>query len=104
MSIENLEAIASAAPLIPVLPQANFPAASAPVSGNFGNMVTQGLESVNQQLQASQVDLQQLAVGNVENLHQIMIRMEESRLSFQLMMQVRNRLLEAYQDVMRMQV
>lgn len=52
----------------------------------------------------SQTDLQQLAVGDVQNLHQIMIRMEETRLSFQLVMQVRNRMLEAYQDVMKMQV
>lgn len=74
------------------------------MQGGFGDLVTQGLKQVNQQLMSSQTDLQQLAVGNVENLHQIMIRLEESRLSFQLVMQVRNRLLEAYQDVMKMQV
>lgn len=67
-------------------------------------MVTQGLQQVNGQLLASQTDLQQLSVGNVQNLHQVMIRLEESRLAFQLTMQVRNRLLESYQDVMRMQV
>jgi flagellar hook-basal body complex protein FliE len=33
-----------------------------------------------------------------------MIRLEETKLAFQLMVQVRNRLLEAYQDVMRMQI
>jgi flagellar hook-basal body complex protein FliE len=70
----------------------------------FGQLVSQGLEQVNQQLLTGQMDLQQLALGNSENLHQIMIRMEESRLTFQLAMQVRNRLLEAYQDVMKMQV
>jgi flagellar hook-basal body complex protein FliE len=72
--------------------------------GQFGEMVTQGLASINEQLLASQVDLQQLATGEVQNLHQVMIRLEESRLAFQLMMQVRGRLLEAYQDVMKMQV
>jgi len=70
----------------------------------FGAMVSQGLEAVNRDLVASQVDLQQLATGNAQNLHEMMIRLEESRLSFQLLMQVRGRLLEAYQDVMRMQV
>jgi flagellar hook-basal body complex protein FliE len=83
-------------------------AAAAGASGasgpGFSNMVTQGLEQVNGQLLASQADLQQLSVGNVQNLHQVMIRLEESRLAFQLTMQVRNRLLESYQDVMRMQV
>jgi flagellar hook-basal body complex protein FliE len=33
-----------------------------------------------------------------------MVNLEESRLSFQLMMQVRSRCCEAYQDVMRMQI
>lgn len=72
--------------------------------GNFGELFSRGLSQVNEQLRASQVDLQQLATGEVQNLHQVMIRLEESRLSFQLMMQVRGRLLEAYQDIMKMQV
>jgi flagellar hook-basal body complex protein FliE len=75
-----------------------------PTSGAFGRMVQEGVGEVNRQLLASQADLQQLALGNAQNLHQIMIRLEESRLSFQLLLQVRNRLLEAYQDVMKMQV
>ena len=81
--------------------------ASLPVAapaGQFGDMVNQGLAGVNQQLLVSQTDLQQLAAGDVQNLHQVMIRLEESRLSFQLLLQVRNRLLEAYQDVMKRQV
>jgi len=71
---------------------------------SFGQMVSQGLQQVNSQLLTGQTDLQQLALGEAQNLHQIMIRLEESRLSFQLLMQVRNRLLESYQDVMKMQV
>ncbi|HJV47716.1 MAG TPA: flagellar hook-basal body complex protein FliE [Geothrix sp.] len=89
----------------------NLTGAMAPVGApqvagapSFGEMVSQGIESVNQELVASQTDLQGLATGNVQNLHQVMIRLEESRLSFQLFMQVRNRLLEAYQDIMKMQV
>ncbi|MFZ6721397.1 flagellar hook-basal body complex protein FliE [Undibacterium sp. Ji49W] len=71
---------------------------------SFSNMVSQGLQQVNEQLQTSQMDLQALATGDVQNLHQVMIRMEESRLSFQLLLQVRNRLLESYQDIMKMQI
>lgn len=71
---------------------------------DFGQLVRSGLAEVNGQLLTSQTDMQRLAVGEVQNLHHLMIRLEESRLSFQLMLQVRNRLLEAYQDVMRMQV
>ena len=98
------------APIAPIQEPALAPLAPPPAldgsapAGSFGNLVSEGLRQVGQQLQTSQVDLQRLATGDVENLHQIMIRMEETRLSFQLVMQVRNRLLESYQEVMRMQV
>lgn len=71
---------------------------------SFGQLVNEGLQGVNQRLMVSQTDLQQLALGESRSLHEVMIRLEESRVSFQLAMQVRNRLLEAYQEVMRMQV
>jgi flagellar hook-basal body complex protein FliE len=73
-------------------------------AGTFGAMVSQGLSQVNEKLLGTQTDLQALATGDVQNLHQTMIRLEEARISFQLMVQVRARLLEAYQDVMKMQI
>lgn len=73
-------------------------------AGGFGALIDQGIEQVNVSLLDSQADMQRLAAGDMSNLHQVMLRMEQSRLSFQLMLQVRNRLLESYQDVMRMQV
>jgi flagellar hook-basal body complex protein FliE len=79
--------------------------ATQPTKGvDFGQLVSSGIAEVNQQLMASQVDLQRLATGDVQNLHQVMMGLEETRLSFQLLLQVRNRMLEAYQDVMKMQV
>ncbi len=87
-------------------PVASVSAVTAGATGttSFGQMVSNGLQQVSTQLQTSQADLQSLATGNVENLHQVMLRLEESRMSFQLMLQVRNRLLESYQELMRMQV
>lgn len=70
----------------------------------FGQLVTQGIDQVNAQLKASDGDLRTLATGDTGNLHHVMIKLEETRLAFQLMLQVRNRLLESYQEVMRMQV
>jgi len=78
--------------------------ASQSVPGSFGQLVSDGIAQVNSQLIGSQIDLQKLATGDAQNLHQIMINLEESRLSFQLMMQVRSRLLEAYQDIMKMPI
>ena len=75
-----------------------------PASHGFASMVGEGLTNVNQKLMAGQVSLQRLASGDVQNLHEVMMSLEETRLSFQLVMQVRNRVLEAYQDIMKMQV
>ena len=79
-------------------------AQGADAAGGFGALISQGLAQVNEQLLTSQTDLQALAAGDVQNVHQTMIRLEEARLSFQLMVQVRGRLLEAYQDIMKMQI
>lgn len=91
--------------LQPLPPAATAAAAEGQgVQAPFGKLVAEGLEKVNEQLKVSQADLQQLALGETQNLHEVMVRLEESRIAFQLMLQVRNRALEAYQEVMRMQV
>jgi len=49
-------------------------------------------------------DLQlEFAVGRRHDLHEVMIATEKAGISFQLLVQIRNKLLEAYQEVMRMQ-
>jgi len=99
MSAEQLAAIAA------ITDSASAPATQGPAATEqFSKMISEGLSGVNQRLLASEAGLQQLATGNVENLHQLMIQMQEAKLSFELLMQVRSRLLEAYQDVMRMQI
>lgn len=101
MSIDAVPAVGfhdEVAPTLQAGPVA--PSASTP----FSDRIAEGLREVNRQLLGSQRDLQQLATGQVENLHEVLIRLEESRTGLQLLLQVRNRVLEAYQDVMRMQV
>ena len=73
-------------------------------AGRFGEWFAHELGEVNAKLQGAEQGLQQLATGGAANLHDVMIRLEEARLSFQLAIQFRARVLEAYQDVMRMQV
>jgi flagellar hook-basal body complex protein FliE len=46
----------------------------------------------------------ELALGQSDNLHQVLIGAEQTRLQFELAMSMRNRVLEAYQEIMRMQV
>lgn len=65
---------------------------------------TQLITDTNDQLLAADAALQQLASGNATNLHQTMLKMEEAKLSFQFLEQVRNRLMSAYQDILREQI
>ncbi len=99
---QPLEAVAAvnAAIEAPAAVQANEVAPS----GQFGTWFAQELGQLNGQLVQAEQAVQQLATGDATSLHDVMIRMEEARLSFQLAVQVRSRVLEAYQDVMRMQV
>ena len=69
-------------------------------SGMLGNMVS---EVNSKQMAAGDAVNGLLSGGNV-SLHQAMIAMEEANVSFQLMIEVRNKLLESYQEMMRMQV
>lgn len=100
----------SASAITPLALQVGFadsaltPHGFAPAPSAFGALVANGLSDLNRQLKIGQTDLQKLAVGDVQNLHQVLIRMEETRIAFQLAMQVRNRLLESYQDIMKMQI
>ena len=45
-----------------------------------------------------------LAVGENTNIHQVMISLEKARLSLELVVQVRNKVLDAYQNMMQMQI
>jgi len=98
MSIEAIGAIG--AQLAPAL--ASSSAVAQPAS--FGAWFAQEVGAVNASLLSSDNDIKKLAAGEAPSLHDVMIRMEEAKLSFQLLAQVRNRLLDAYQEVMRMQV
>jgi len=55
------------------------------------------------QLQADQA-IRELAAGQAENLHDVMLAVAKADLAFRTILEVRNRLTDAYQEVMRMQM
>lgn len=99
MSIEPILPIGPGGAPAPVFPQAE----AAPAAG-FGDWFASQVGAVNATIGQADLDVRKLAGGEVQSLHEVMIHLEEAKLSFQLLAQVRNRLLEAYQEVMRMQV
>jgi flagellar hook-basal body complex protein FliE len=70
----------------------------------FGEMLGSLVQEVNQKQANSKDTVNALLAGQGVPLHQAMIAMEEASVSFQLMVEVRNKLLESYQELMRMQV
>lgn len=71
---------------------------------DFGSWLNTHLNSVNDKLIEADQQVRKLATGETENLHQVMISLEKAKLSFEMLLQVRNRVLESYQDIMRMQL
>jgi flagellar hook-basal body complex protein FliE len=77
-------------------------AASAP-SDSFGGLVKSAINEVNDLEKGSQNQLQKF-LNNDSDLHYVMIALEKADLSFQMMMQVRNKIVSAYQEIMKTQV
>ncbi|MCK7498324.1 MAG: flagellar hook-basal body complex protein FliE [Comamonadaceae bacterium] len=68
-------------------------------------MLKSALDQVNQAQQSAQRMAQDFSAGNPNvNLQDVMINLQKANLSFQQMVQVRNRLVNAYQDIMNMPV
>lgn len=70
----------------------------------FAVFLTDAINTTNTKLIAADDALQQLASGHANSLHQTMLTMEEAKLSFQCLEQIRNRLMMAYQDILREQI
>jgi len=65
---------------------------------------THFLTDTNDHLLAADNALQELASGQAPSLHQAMLTLEEAKISFQFLEQVRNRLMSAWQDILREQI
>lgn len=70
----------------------------------FGQWLSEKLAELNNNIVQADSSLRQLATGETNNIHQVMLSLEKAKLSMELTVQVRNRLLEGYQDIMRMQI
>jgi flagellar hook-basal body complex protein FliE len=103
MSISGISSLSGIGAL--PLPQLSAPATTtAAAKPDFGNMVAQGLEK----LQATQANSDNLAVkattGNLTDIHDYMIAANESTVATQLTVAVRNKAVEAFTEIMRMQM
>jgi flagellar hook-basal body complex protein FliE len=81
-----------------------LPTDKAAGSEAFSTLLGKMVSEVNAKQQNSADVVSALQGGQKVPLHQAMIAMEEASVSFQLMVEVRNKLLESYQEIMRMQI
>jgi flagellar hook-basal body complex protein FliE len=72
-----------------------------PIS-DFKKILGQSIGEVNGLLQEANQSVQEMAAGKID-IHQAMTALEQANLSFRLMVQVRNKMISAYEEIMRMQ-
>jgi flagellar hook-basal body complex protein FliE len=88
------------------LPKITLPSATpgtAPAHG-FGQMLDGLVATVDAKQQAAGALTRQVLLGDTDQLHQSVIAMQEAGVAFSMMVEVRNKLVESYQELMRMQV
>ena len=79
---------------------------SEPVAKNrrFADLFWKSLDKVDDLQQQADHSVRDLAAGRQKDVHQTMIAMEKAEISFQLMMKVRNKIIAAYEEIMRMSI
>jgi len=92
--------------LIPTIPSAATPATNTSTSqsdSGFGSTLTSAIEQVEQVHTDAQQQISDLLQGNRQDVHNVMIAVEKADVAFQLMMQVRTKIVNAYQEISRLQ-
>jgi flagellar hook-basal body complex protein FliE len=101
----SVDAISSAAAKPVAAQSMKAPSSSKSEAGvTFGQLLSNALGDVNKlQLDANQASVN-LATGKVQDISEAVIATEKASMALQLTMQVRNKVIDAYQEIMRMQV
>jgi len=78
--------------------------AEEPKGQSFSDILTKSIGEVNQTQKDAYNAMEQIATGKVDNLQKAVQTIEEAELSLKLALEVKNKALSAYKDVMRMQI
>lgn len=86
------------------LPGIDSPSAAPAPAGTFGKVFDQLISSVDAKQNEANAVTRDVLLGKSDQLHQSVIAMQEASVAFQLMVEVRNKVVESYQELMRMPV
>lgn len=103
MSIESIAPIGAGMPLADIGAPVTIASEGVGAPG-FLDMIGHGLQRVDASLREADTGLRALAAGEDVPVHDVMMSMERARLDLMLAVEVRNRLVEAYQELNRMQM
>ena len=82
---------------------ATSPLGSESSQGGFGSTLKNAMNQVDQASADSQSQVSDLLQGNRQDVQNVMIAVEKADVAFQMMMQVRNKIVNAYEEVSKMQ-
>jgi flagellar hook-basal body complex protein FliE len=71
---------------------------------SFSDFLTSTLDQVTKAQNAGDTAIEKLNTGEAKNMHEVMIAVEEADLSLRMLVQFRNKALQAYDDIMKMQI
>lgn len=71
---------------------------------DFSSFLKEALNNVNDLQQTAEQSNTLLAAGKIDDLHQVMVDSEKADIALQFTVQVRNKIMDAYNEIMRMQV
>jgi flagellar hook-basal body complex protein FliE len=77
---------------------------SAPPTKTFGEVLAASIGEVNKLQEDANLAMQKLATGKSKNLHETMLAVERADIAFRTMNQVRLKVIDAYREIMKMQV
>ncbi len=80
------------------------PTSGANAAGSFQNVLRDAINQTNELQKTADVKVQELATGKTTNIPEVMMQVEKADIALRLMTQVRNKVIDAYQEIMRMQV
>ena len=90
----------------PVMPNSILPGAAKKVAGpsdkSFLGMLNNSIQEINKLQVNANEQVAKLARGEIQDVHQVMIAAQEANLTFSMMMQIRNQIVNAYQEIMKM--
>ncbi len=71
---------------------------------SFKDTLNGVMKEVNDMQSKADASIQKMAAGEITDVHQVMNSVQEANLAFNMMMEIRNKVLDAYQEIMRMRL